>query len=52
MNEIDPMDMPCCPFCDDAILEWHPAVVYFNDGVKCLAHADCAPELDDEDGDE
>lgn len=44
MNTIEPEDVPCCPFCDNAIMGWEEAAVFHCGGAKCLVHSDCVPE--------
>lgn len=49
MKTIEPIDMPCCPFCDNAMLSEQETVVFHCEGSKCLAHHDCVFEMDDDD---
>jgi len=43
-DSIDPFDIPCCPFCDNAILMYEPGYVFIAHGVKALAHIQCIAE--------
>jgi hypothetical protein len=47
-QSLDPMTLPCCPYCDNAIEAHDEATVVEQDGVKFLAHADCGFEDDEE----
>ncbi len=38
---IEPEQMPLCPLCDNAILDWEPVVLVTCGGSKGLAHSDC-----------
>ena len=40
-NNIDPDDMPLCPYCDNAIEKSEPAVIVKSGPFKGLAHAAC-----------
>ena len=41
-DELRPEQIPCCPFCDNAIEAEEWAVLVEAHGVKCLAHGVCA----------
>jgi len=45
---VDPLDMPCCPLCDNAILEWQEMAVVVCEGSKALAHGDCVENTDEQ----
>jgi hypothetical protein len=49
---LDPLSLPCCPFCDNAIEDSQLACVTSQDGTLFLAHMDCATEQPDEDDDD
>ncbi len=44
-DHIEPERMPCCPLCDNGILDWELCAVITAHGGKALAHADCVEEL-------
>jgi hypothetical protein len=48
---LDPLSIPCCPFCDNAIEEWDKHKIVAQHGSKFLAHAHCDAE-DKEDDEE
>lgn len=49
MIELDPEDIACCPICDNAIMDYEPAVIVSSGGAKCLAHEMCIDEEGDDD---
>lgn len=44
-----PDDMPCCPICDNQILQWDEAIVVTAYGCKSLAHLMCVEDSDEDD---
>lgn len=38
----------CCPLCDNAIMEYEEAGLYFAEGAKSLSHLSCLEEVADE----
>ncbi len=46
--DLEPEDMPCCPLCDNVILDWQAATIVNCGGAKCLVHTDCTNGDDDE----
>lgn len=46
-------EIALCPLCDSAIMEWEEGVIVVAHGAKCLAHAICViDEEDDNDEDD
>jgi hypothetical protein len=43
---MNPLSIPCCPFCDNAIEEIHEHKIVVQHGSKFLAHAECEDEED------
>jgi hypothetical protein len=46
--KIEPGMLPCCPLCDNEILEWEEAIIVTAHGGKALAHSLCAKEMNSE----
>jgi len=46
----DPLLIPCCPHCDNAIEEWMDAAIGALEGSLYLAHAECLIETEDNKG--
>lgn len=40
-EHIEPGELPCCPLCDNEILEYAPACIVTAHGGKALAHDGC-----------
>jgi len=51
-GHVEPDDMPLCPLCDNAILEWDGVVLVSCGGAKGLAHSDCVAEITEDEEDE
>lgn len=45
---MNPLSIPCCPFCDNAIEVYMPHKVVTQHGCKFLAHKECEDEEFDE----
>ena len=41
----EPMDLPCCPLCDNAILVQEAALVFRAHGCLLLGHAHCIGDI-------
>ena len=43
----DPEDyFPCCPLCDNEILEWEETAIVVQHGSKALSHLSCVENED------
>lgn len=51
-DQIGPGQMPCCPLCDNEIIDYQPVALVSAHGSKGLAHAMCVDALDDDDEEE
>lgn len=43
-ESIDPLTMPCCPLCDNGILDWEQMAIVVSHDTAALAHASCVVE--------
>jgi len=41
---VEPDDMPCCPLCDSAMMDWEPVALFVAHGSVALGHVICIGE--------